>query len=191
MGSSLGGLGAHVSPKVPKVAYNNFLDSRAPDASHAVRKSQSHRGPRLAPEQPLRHVHAEERVARGHAVGRVGHSFSAPVLRGARVREHAQETVPHAPVDLDARAGTVSFLHNGRALGEPRGGVDPGRLLHAQGGPWPPIAVAAHGAAGSLEAPGAAERDGIPVGAAFTGVPPDVVFCVEIKEGGCQILSYC
>ena len=94
-------------------------------------------------------------------------------------------------IDLDARAGTVSFLHNGRALGEPRGGVDPGRLLHAQGGPWPPIAVAAHGAAGSLEAPGAAERDGIPVGAAFTGVPPDVVFCVEIKEGGCQILSYC
>ena len=34
-------------------------------------------------------------------------------------------------------------------------------------------------------------RDGGLAGAAFTGVPRDAVFCAEIKDGGCQIMSYC
>ena len=92
-------------------------------------------------------------------------------------------------IELDARAGTVCFLHNGRALGDPHG------MPAAGGAAWPLSAVAAHGAPGSHaieREPAAVEPDAIsPAGVAFTGVPADVVFCVEIKEGGCQILSYC
>ena len=120
--------------------------------------------------------------------GRSGYSTESAAISAAAAL-FAALTFAGAAIELDARAGTVCFSHNGRALGDPH--VAPA----AGGAAWPSSAVAAHGAPGSHaieREPAAVEPDVIsPAGVAFTGVPADVVFCVEIKEGGCQILSYC